>query len=158
MRYHRVAVIVMGTIFSTVGCSPNETSRPEKSSETSSPAASSNGRESESPALQEKRAEYRDVMRELVEVYRQRYMEGTDSIDQLIAAEVTLLNAELATSAAKTDRVAILKASLEKLKELEQYQQSRISIGAGRTDEMAKAKAARLRGEIRLIEEELRDD
>ncbi len=142
----------------TVGCMSREESGLNESSEAPGHTTSSAIAETPNTALQQKRIEYRDSTREVIEVLRQRYMQGTDSIDQLIAAQVALSDAELAISSIKEERVTILEASLNKLKELEQYQQARIEVGAGRTDELVKAKAGRILGEILLLEESHRDE
>jgi hypothetical protein len=110
------------------------------------------------PALNEKRIEYRDAMKELVDLLQERYRDGTDNTDLLLAGQLALTDAELALASTKEKRLAVLEASLQILKESEHYQQVRTASGVGRTDEMVKAKAARLHGEILILEETYRDD
>jgi|GEM_PF-4999352 len=153
MRHSRVAIFVAWTLLLAIGCAPREETNVQGSSVAADLASAPTTAGVSDSALSEKRIEYRDAMRQLVEFLQRRYMDGLDSIHQLVEAQAALLDAELAISLTQEERLAALEASLEKLKELEQHQEARIEVGSGRTDEMAKAKAARLHGEILLLKQ-----
>lgn len=106
--------------------------------------------------LKEKRVAYRDTMREVADLKRQRYQQGVDDIDAMLEAQIALAEAELAAASSSDARLAALEALFERLKESESFQQARMVAGAGRTDELIKAKAGRLFGEIMILEERRR--
>lgn len=109
-----------------------------------------------SAELREKRLEHRDTLRLVVDILQRRYVDGTDNINPMLEAQIALINAELAVTSAAEERVAVLRSHLSVLKRGEAYQVVRAKMGTGRTDELAKSKAARIYGEIMLLEEQLK--
>ncbi|TWU05846.1 hypothetical protein [Stieleria varia] len=103
-----------------------------------------------------KRIEYRDALRRVVEILERRYMQGTDNITSLAKANIELAEAELAAAITQADRIAAVETLLEHAKEREDYARVRMETGIGGTDEMAVATAGRLRAELMLLEEKSR--
>jgi hypothetical protein len=150
MRHACVALFVSSAALLTTGFAPQEKVKLQQP--TSATVAAPDD------ALIKKRIEYRDAMRQLIDLLQQRSMAGVDDVDGLLAALVALSDAELAVASTKAERLAALEASLKKFKETEEYQKTRMKVGTGRVDEMAKAKAARIHCELRILEESSRDD
>ena len=109
-----------------------------------------------SAELKERRLEHRDALRSVVDILKRRYQDGTDNIDQLLESQVALIDAELAVTSNPEERITLLKSQLAVLKQGEAFQVMRANRGVGRTDELAKSKAARIFGEIMLLEEQLK--
>jgi hypothetical protein len=110
-------------------------------------------------ALNRKRIEYLDSMREVVKIKQVFYSGGVENIDGLLAAKMALSEAKFAVASTRDERLAALEALLVDLKQVEYIQQQQQSKrGGGRVDEMISAKASRLRCEIRILEESRRDD
>lgn len=106
-----------------------------------------------SPEVLEKRVEYRDALRRVVEILERRYMEGTDTFTSLAEASIELAEAELAAGRSQDERIAALEILLDCAKKREDYAREQMEFGTGRADEMAIATAGRLHAELMLLEE-----
>ncbi len=101
---------------------------------------------------------YREELVRVVDIMRRRHADGTDNVNWLLQAEIALAHAELTLAAGPADRIAALDSALELLKKSEAYQVVRHRSGTGRSDELANSVAARIEGEIRLLEERQRQN
>lgn len=109
-----------------------------------------------SPEIVEKRIEYRDAMRRVVELLEKKYMHGSGGYAPLAKANIELAEAELAAAVTQAERHAALEKMLEQAKKQEDHARARTEAGAGGTDELALATAGRLRVELKLLEENYR--
>lgn len=117
-------------------------------------------REAVDPALQAKlqelRLAYRDELGIVVDVMKTRYQQGASNIDELIQVQMAFVQADLATTSNPLERVKKLETLLKQFREVESFQELRNKSGQGRIDEWHKSKAARIYGEIMLLEERVR--
>lgn len=141
-----------------IGCNLRDDDEPQRPNPVPQHSSTSTTGQAPDSALHKKRIEYRDAMQELVQDLQVRYQQGSDNIDNLLAAKLALSDAELALTSTKRKRMEVLEASLQTLQEIEEYQRVRISVGHGSKDEFEKAKAARIYGEILILEETDKDD
>ncbi len=102
--------------------------------------------------LRDLRSRYRDAMRLVADIQRHRYQTGNDSIQALQKTEMALTEAELSAATSSEEKIGVLETMLKELKSMEAYQQFRFENGSGRRDELSKARAARILGEIRILE------
>ena len=135
------------------GCGPSENRNASPDSSSAEMAVREGGDPALKAELQERRVAYRDELSRVVDVMNGRYRDGTDNIDGLIKVRIELGEAEMAVTSDPLERIKKLETILEQLRYSESYQEARLRSGAGRTDELHKSKAARIYGEIMLLEE-----
>lgn len=106
--------------------------------------------------LQERRIAYRNALRKVVDVMQMSYQEGTISIDGLLKSQVALVDAELAVTSDPNERVKKLDENMKRLSQAEAFARRKFESGAAGASEMHKSVAARIHGEIMLLEERIR--
>lgn len=158
MRLACVALCVLSAVFLVTGFTPHDGPQLLQPASAADPPPGSTAVAAPDDELNKKRIEYRDAMRAVVDIRQGRYRDGLDNIDGLLKAKFALSDAELAVASTKAERLAVLEASLENFKKLEEFEEVRLRIGSGRTDEMAQAKAGRIHCELRILEERHRVD
>jgi hypothetical protein len=158
MRHACVALFVSSTVFLVAGFTPHEGTQLLQPASAADPPPASTTVAAPNDELNKKRIEYRDAMRVVVDVCQSKYRAGSANIDGLLEAQVALSDAELKVASTKAERLAVLEASLESFKKLEEYEEMRLRFGTGRPDEMVKAKTGRIHCELRILEERHRVD
>lgn len=100
----------------------------------------------------------RDVLAQLVDVQRQRYMTGATGFESVARSRMELLNAELELASTAAERVATYESLLQTANELDRAVQQRYQAGEGGLNELLESKALRLKAEADLLKERLAID
>jgi hypothetical protein len=108
-----------------------------------------------SPELRRLMIEHRDVLKQTVEAMQTKLNSGLDSVEAVYEASIQLVEAELALATTREERLAALKANLEFCQKLELRAQDYQKAGLRNGDaaNVLRAKANRLKAEIRLLRE-----
>jgi hypothetical protein len=107
-----------------------------------------------SPRVKKLLTERRDAARELMEVRRLQMEAGKSTPRELLDAVEIVLEAELPLAETRPDRLAVLRARLEGLKQAEEVDKARFEVGRISPADYQTMRAARLAAEIDLLRAE----
>ena len=110
--------------------------------------------ENDDAAIQKLTSQRVQVLQELVDLAREKYEHGVGSLDEVIAAEQSLLNAKLESTTDADERVAIREIRVSLAKDLESQVAIRVEGGIAPRALLLNATANRLQAEIELLREQ----
>ena len=104
---------------------------------------------------------FAELGRSRIEMARKRfeaqwkfYEEGRITIDRLLGASQTLMEAEVDVARTPEERLAPIRAHLERIKEVEKREKAELEVGRATTSDLFEAQTQRLDVEFRLAKEE----
>ncbi|MBI1248333.1 hypothetical protein GC197_10910 [bacterium] len=104
------------------------------------------------------RQERLDALHKVVEYAEKGFQTARATYEEVIQANIELLNAQLEYCESNQERIEILKQYLGELKKAEELAQARVHAGRGSDKEVQQAKAERLRVEIELQKVEAKEN
>lgn len=110
-----------------------------------------------SPKLKDLLKERLTTAREMAALVKERFKNGHATVEQMADATRVLFNAELDACETQKERISVLEKFVVAAKEFEQYVTERAKVGQGTPDSALMAKSERLKAEIALERERLKE-
>ena len=100
----------------------------------------------------------KDVLQQILVTVRRQYDAGVSTPTEVRRATMALLEADLDLCKTDGDRIRVHEKLVELMRSEENQIEARVNVGSATSSELAKARAARLDAEIRLLRERVKAD
>jgi outer membrane protein TolC len=112
----------------------------------------------ETPVLKELLTQRRDTLQRLLELRSEQFRSGQGSYRDVQDVVNELIDAKLQLATDHTARINLLQEHVKSLRKFEEATESLVKVGQGSQADVLVAQAARLKAQIRLVQEESNDN
>ena len=109
--------------------------------------------DNQTPVLKELLTKRRDTLQQLLELRKKELQSGRGSYRDVQDVVNELIDANMQLSTDHAVRINLLQEYVESLRTFEEATQAKVKVGTGSQADVLEAQAARLKAEIRLVQE-----